>query len=87
MWGGRGRRSEPAAPHGRLQQTWVYVVCLYPSMYVLGVRELREVERVEAVHVLVGEDRVEHRLLMDVLREGQLHQDACMGWVLGLGLG
>ena len=42
----------------------------------LGVGQLREVQGVEAVHVLLREDGVEDLLLVDVLRQGQLHQDA-----------
>ena len=38
--------------------------------------ELADVDRVKAVHVLGRDDRVEHPLAVDVLRQRELHQEA-----------
>ena len=40
-----------------------------------------KVEGMEAVHVLVGVYGVQHSLLIDVLRQRELHQDAMELWV------
>jgi hypothetical protein len=49
-------------------------------------REQAGVDRVEAVDVFLGGDRVEHRELADVLRQRELHEDAVDG-VVGAELG
>lgn len=39
-------------------------------------RQLADVHGVEAIHVLLDGDGAQDALLVDVLRQGQLHQDA-----------
>lgn len=42
----------------------------------LGIGQLGNVERVQTVHVLVLQDGVQDQALVDVCRQGQLHEDA-----------
>ena len=44
-------------------------------MLLLAEHDLADIHRVERVHVLDGIDRLDHRLVIKVLRKRQLYQD------------